>query len=1381
MIVKNGEILAIDHIAHDNTLSGNGTSAKPVGLSQSTKDLIDSKVKKTDFETYKSSAANQISNINTKITADESNFESYKSSAANQINNINNKIAADEADFNSYKSSAHNEIARIDGSIAAVNAAKVDKTTFTQYQTDVANNFTAVNKRIDDVDAAKQNKGDYVSASNFESYKSSAHNEIARVDGRIDATNTNLENNYYDITETYNRTEVDEKFANFGGFKFRDPDPTKNNEPKLKPGEVEDPKAIYLTQPAGATQYLQWIWNTEVTPNVWKCIGDTTMDLSDYAKTVDVVASANANKTEVKNWTDDKFETKQDFESVIAGYYTKSEVNTELATKVNNTDFNAYKTEVAGKFTNTSAWANETFATKQNLTDTKAELEDTIESVSGEIISKVNTDYGTLDGKIDAIVNTLSNDYYTSLEIDAILAASGEYYTKSESDTKYTEKTVFNTAINELNSNKLDKSATANWDVTEYTEGENIKIVGHEISGKDWSNEIADAVENKVDESELENYYTSSQIDGNFVTKTEFNKLDNEVGAIDADLDTLSGKTVTVIKDSETVKAIRSTEPDGTISYTLSAHDGKQADYLWKPTVNAAGDISWELALTGDTPDPANIKGPQGIQGISGTPGKNGENGITPKLKIDENDIWNVSYDNEETWTSLGVSATGPKGETGAQGPRGISGTPGKNGENGITPHIGNNNHWFIGDDDTGVSATGPQGPQGEEGHDGDPGFSPTVNAVAITDGEKTGTEITFTYKDAQGQIQTTVYSAWNGVNGEGATVHFDGIDGIKITPVDTTHFNVGLSADYKTQVEDVSGKQDALTQAQLDYIDAVPVLSAASASWNDKLNASTFNTYTATTAPDAFQAKGNYLSANALNGYATESWVEGKHYLVANDIAGKADKTDLQYVSAGVDYVSGNIPTKVTDLTDSADYAKKTDLEGFVTRDGITTQGADYVMTTTGWKVLSLPGGGMTAVIHDTTLTGLGNADNDKLGVAWSALSGNTIASALSAGSATVAANLGTSSFADITGAINAKADATAISDMLTKTVAEETYQTIAGMSDYLTTAQYATNSAKYVTSGNEISAANEQYALTTTGWTKIVTPATFTGVTVTGSISGGGVNNDTIGLLTSAENALTDVANKVAKPDTTQTELNNNYLIYSTLTGTGTTTGWMPLSANYYSKSEADGRYQKKEDMSSYLTTAQYETDSAKYVSTGDILTAANNKLTGIKIGSTSYAVPTTDLSNYYTKSETSATSELNTEFAKKLDSTIAASTYQTIDDMSAYLPLTGGTVTGQLTISGNNFNNNLDLKRGNYEGFIGLANNGAITFKNNANGSTSQIEFLTSASKTFDITVKDNSSTPQSVGKLYVMSAHSLADAAATSANWANDGMLHIILES
>lgn len=73
----------------------------------------------------------------------------------------------------------------------------------------------------------------------------------------------------------------------------------------------------------------------------------------------------------------------------------------------------------------------------------------------------------------------------------------------------------------------------------------------------------------------------------------------------------------------------------------------------------------------------------------------------------------------------------------------------------------------------------------------------------------------------------------------------------------------------------------------------------------------------------------------------------------------------------------------------------------------------------------------------------------------------------------------------------------------------------------------------------------------------------------------SGVNVDGGYIELTQTAYNAVTSVSSKVDIPDTTQSVLNNNYLIYSTLTGAGTTTGWMPLSANYYSKTEADGRY--------------------------------------------------------------------------------------------------------------------------------------------------------------------------------------------------------------
>lgn len=55
----------------------------------------------------------------------------------------------------------------------------------------------------------------------------------------------------------------------------------------------------------------------------------------------------------------------------------------------------------------------------------------------------------------------------------------------------------------------------------------------------------------------------------------------------------------------------------------------------------------------------------------------------------------------------------GPAGAEGPQGPQGAPGAPGAPGDDGLTPHIGANGNWWIGDADTGARAQGPQGEPG--------------------------------------------------------------------------------------------------------------------------------------------------------------------------------------------------------------------------------------------------------------------------------------------------------------------------------------------------------------------------------------------------------------------------------------------------------------------------------------------------------------------------------------------------------------------------------------------------------------------------------------------------------------------------------------------
>lgn len=639
-----------------------------------------------------------------------------------------------------------------------------------------------------------------------------------------------------------------------------------------------------------------------------------------------------------------------------------------------------------------------------------------------------------------------------------------------------------------------------------------------------------------------------------------------------------------------------------------------KSDLMWKPDVGSDGYVHWTLASSATTPEaayisgaqgPAGPTGPQGEQGPAGEKGDTGEKGddATPltaaTATIAGGTQVTISY------TSGGDSLAQFNVLSGAQG------AAGTNGKDGISPTVstetitGGNRVTFTYNDGGTTKTESIDVMSGVSGANGSDGFSPTVVTADIPVSDQFpagGTKVTITDSDGP-----HIFDISNGQSGQGATVNLLGGEGIEVNKAGA-NYTISVSADYATK----------------SYVDS------ASANAYDKAVAQIPNV-------DDFITK----DVNNLTYYYNKTETSG-----ANELA--------------------------------TEFAK------YVTSSNVSTQDTDYVMTTNGWKVLTLPGGGMTQVIHDTTLTGQGNADDNKLGVAWSALSGNTIASALSAGSATIAANLGTSSFADITGAINAKADATAISDMLTKTEASQTYQTVAGMSNYLTTTvasqtyqtiagmsnyltttdaattyldrtTYATDSATFVTSSSntitgtkqyalttagwmevstptipditatngisadghnigltesvysaiqEISVANDlvgangisvvagannqviiapsgislskQYAMTTTGWEEVQAGTTFTGVTTTGSISGGGVNNDIIGLTTTAENALTAVAEKLDITVAAATYLDKTTYATdsatfvtssnSTITGTKqyalTTTGWAEVN---------------------------------------------------------------------------------------------------------------------------------------------------------------------------------------------------------------------------
>ena len=91
--------------------------------------------------------------------------------------------------------------------------------------------------------------------------------------------------------------------------------------------------------------------------------------------------------------------------------------------------------------------------------------------------------------------------------------------------------------------------------------------------------------------------------------------------------------------------------------------------YYW--TLNG----EWLLNDSGEKVKAISTDGKDGEDGQDGTNGKDGKDGITPQLKI-ENGYWYVSYNNGESWESLG-KATGDNGQDGANGADGAAGSDG--------------------------------------------------------------------------------------------------------------------------------------------------------------------------------------------------------------------------------------------------------------------------------------------------------------------------------------------------------------------------------------------------------------------------------------------------------------------------------------------------------------------------------------------------------------------------------------------------------------------------------------------------------------------------------------------------------------------------------
>ena len=165
----------------------------------------------------------------------------------------------------------------------------------------------------------------------------------------------------------------------------------------------------------------------------------------------------------------------------------------------------------------------------------------------------------------------------------------------------------------------------------------------------------------------------------------------------------------------------------------------------------------------------AGPEGPQGLQGIRGEKGDKGDKG--PQGEQGETGgtgaagttfTPSVAADGTLSWTNDG-GKTNPdsvniKGPQGNPGEKGNPGETGAKGADGVTPTIGTNGNWYLGDTDTGKPSRGEKGDKGDKG---DPGAQGPAGATPVK-----GTDY-FTAADKAALVQDVLAALpeWTGGN----------------------------------------------------------------------------------------------------------------------------------------------------------------------------------------------------------------------------------------------------------------------------------------------------------------------------------------------------------------------------------------------------------------------------------------------------------------------------------------------------------------------------------------------------------------------------------------------------------------------------------------
>ncbi len=151
----------------------------------------------------------------------------------------------------------------------------------------------------------------------------------------------------------------------------------------------------------------------------------------------------------------------------------------------------------------------------------------------------------------------------------------------------------------------------------------------------------------------------------------------------------------------------------GTLEEWLESLKGSKGDAGDTPTITINADGYWVI---NDVPTTIKATGSAGVKGSDGSTihTGNGEPTIVGKdgdIYIDL-DTYNLYCKSDDAWRNIGNI----KGSPGIPGAPGATGEPGTDG---LTPYIGDNGNWWIGNRDTTVKAEGINGTNGNNGTNG--------------------------------------------------------------------------------------------------------------------------------------------------------------------------------------------------------------------------------------------------------------------------------------------------------------------------------------------------------------------------------------------------------------------------------------------------------------------------------------------------------------------------------------------------------------------------------------------------------------------------------------------------------------------------------------